>query len=177
MTPEAVVMLVLVAFMIHEFEEIVFIKPWLSRQRANRRISSHPFSAMRDLSTSTIALLIAEEFIVFSGVALSAVLFGWYSLFEGFLLLYSLHLVGHILEPLRYRCNTPSFATSILTLPLCVFALYYLSTHGLVSAVWVALCSVAMAVIVGLNFRLIFGIAPIVERYVRDYSNGNCVSH
>lgn len=170
MTPEAVVLLVIVVFMIHEFEEIVFIKPWLSRQRANSRISSHPFSAMHNISTSTIAVLIAEEYIVFSGIALSAVLFGWYSLFEGFLLLYSLHLVGHIFEPMRYRSNTPSFVTSVLTLPWCIFGLYYLGGHGLVTALWVALWFVVMAIMVGLNFRLIYGIAPIVERYLLDYS-------
>jgi len=170
MTPEAAILLVVVIFMIHEFEEIVFIKPWLSRQRDNMRISSHPFSAIRNISTSTIALLIAEEFIVFSCIALAAVLLSWYSLFEGFLLLYSLHLVVHIFEPIRYKCNTPSFVTSVLTLPGCVFGLYYLGMHGLVSVPWVAIWFVVTAIIVILNFRLIYGIAPLVEKYLRDYS-------
>lgn len=75
-TPEAVVLLVIVIFMFHEFEEIVFIKPWLSRQRNNLRVSSHLFSAMRNISTSTIALLIAEEFIFFSCIARAAVELG-----------------------------------------------------------------------------------------------------
>lgn len=107
MTSEAVVLLVIIVFMLHEFEEIVFIKPWLSRQIDNMRISSHPFWVMRNISTSTIALLIAEEFIFFSGIALAAVLFGWYALFEGLLLVYVLHLVGHIVEPIRYKCRHP----------------------------------------------------------------------
>ncbi len=170
MNPEAVVLLVMVAFMLHEFEEIVFIKPWLSRQRDNTRIASHPFSAMRNISTSTIALLIAEEFTVFSGIALSAVLFEGYALFEGFLLLYTLHLVSHILEPIRYKCNTPSFVTSVLTLPACIFGLYYLGAHGLVSVPWAAIWFVVMAIIVALNFRLLYGIAPRVEQYLREYS-------
>lgn len=170
MTPEVVVLLVIVIFMIHEFEEIVFIKPWLSRQRDNLRVSSHPFSALRNISTSTIALLIAEEFMFFSGIALAAVLFGWYALFEGLLLAYVLHLVGHIVEPIRYKCRTPSFVTSVLTLPWCVFGLYYLGVHGLVSVLWVAIWFVVTAIIVILNFRLIYGIAPLVEKYLRDYS-------
>lgn len=170
MTPEAIVLLVIIVFMLHEFEEIIFIKPWLSRQRENTRISSHPFSAMRNISTSTIALLIAEEFILFSGIALAAVLLRCYSLFEGFLLLYSLHLVGHIFEPIRYKCSTPSFVTSVLTLPWCVFGLYYLGAHGLVTVLWVAIWFVVTAIIVFLNFRLIYGIAPLVEQYLQDYS-------
>src|SRR5574341_1863567 len=170
MTPEVIVLLVIVMFMTHEFEEIIFIKPWLSRQRDNMRVSSHPFSAMRNISTSTIALLIAEEFIVFSCIALATVLWKWYSLFEGFLLLYSLHLVGHIFEPIRYKCNTPSFITSVLTLPACVFGLYYLGVHRLVTVLWVAIWFVIMAIMLILNFRLIYGIAPLVEKYLRDYS-------
>jgi hypothetical protein len=66
MSNDTIVWLTVVLFVLHEFQEIIFIKPWVARYSGDPRMARHAFMAMKDVSTSAIAMMIGEEFLLFS---------------------------------------------------------------------------------------------------------------
>ena len=116
MSRDTIVWLSVVLFMVHEFEEIIFIRPWLSRFRDDPRARRQAFWGFRSFSTPTLAAMIFEEFVLFSLIALVSVVTGYLPLIAGFLIPYALHLLGHVLEALRLRMRTPSAVTAAPTL-------------------------------------------------------------
>lgn len=135
MIVEDVVWLSLAVTMIHEFEEIIFIEPFLRRTRDDPRAAELPFHSSRGTSTSVIAAMIGLNFVLFTGFALVATSFRWYSFYFGFLAVFTLHLLGHAVETIRLRRYTPSTVTSFLTLPWMIYAIWYLPHHHYVSLV------------------------------------------
>ena len=63
-------------FLVHKFEEIVFIKPWLRRRRNDPRARRTAFWSFADTTTSTIAALIFEEYVLFVIIAFISVSMG-----------------------------------------------------------------------------------------------------
>jgi hypothetical protein len=166
MSNDTIVWLTVVLFVLHEFQEIIFIKPWVARNSGDPRMARHAFMAMKDVSTSAIAMMIGEEFLLFSVFAACAVFAGWYSFFWGFLLLYTAHLVGHIAETRQYGWNTPSFLTSVIALPWCVYALYALMHLHLAAPVASAVWAVVFTPVITLNFRFIYWLAPRADAWL-----------
>ena len=163
MSLDTVVWISVTLFLVHEFEEIVFIRPWLVRHRDDPRAQRQVFWSWRRTSTSTIAAMIFEEYVIFTAVAFTATLTHQPALFAGLLIPYALHLVGHIAEAIRLRMRTPSLVTSAVTLPWFVYAtidLIIRSPAPLMVAVWTAAFTLAIAA----NFALIYRLKPIVER-------------
>jgi Protein of unknown function with HXXEE motif len=57
MSTDTMLWLVVVAFMVHEFEEVVFLQPWLAKHADDDRIVPRAFRSLRGISNSTFALL------------------------------------------------------------------------------------------------------------------------
>ena len=99
-----IIMLFLLVFMIHEYEEIIMFRRWIDRNREELRkrfpkIESFftrqgPF----DYSTSTFAVGTAHEFILVSVVSFYSVWTGQYQLWFAALTGYSVHLLMHIVQ-------------------------------------------------------------------------------
>lgn len=125
---ELLMMLLPVAFMIHEYEEIIMFKGWLTKNRIQlkRRFPKiatfmeqhHVF----DLSTSSFAVGTAHNFVListatFAGIWLEAYQWWWVALVG-----HTAHLVVHLAQWAIYRRHLPVIATTILTLPYCIYA-------------------------------------------------------
>lgn len=156
-----------VLFLIHEFEEIVMIHPWLARHKNDPRARQQAFWSLRRDSTSTIALLIFEEFILFTALALASVVADYPPVFVGLLAPYTLHLVGHVIEAMKLRMITPSVLTSVVTLPWYGYVIGYSVIQdgdipGLV--VWTLICSV----LVGANFATIYALKPRLNSWLSE---------
>ncbi|WP_437770442.1 HXXEE domain-containing protein [Arthrobacter sp. KNU40] len=173
MTAEIVIWISVALFIVHEFEEIVFVKPWLSRCRDHPRASRQAFWSFRDTSTSTIALLIFEEFVLVGAVATIAMMTGRAEVFAGLLIPYALHLVVHILEVARVRLLTPSFITAVITLPWYIYAIPTLTKHANGDLAAVALWGGLFVVLMFANFALIYWLRPRIERFLwKSYAGG-----
>lgn len=61
MSLDLIVRISVALFLVHEFEEIIFIRAWLDRHQDDPRVSRQAFWSFRDTSTATIAALIFEE--------------------------------------------------------------------------------------------------------------------
>jgi hypothetical protein len=162
MSRDTIVWLSVVLFMVHEFEEIIFIRPWLSRFRDDPRARRQAFWGFRSFSTPTLAAMIFEEFVLFSLIALVSVVTGYLPLIAGFLIPYALHLLGHVLEALRLRMRTPSAVTAALTLPWYGYAIWALASGG---RAWEAIAwAVGLSLVISANFDLIYRLRPRLER-------------
>jgi len=142
---------------IHEFEEIVFIEPFLRRTRDDPRSPQLPFQSSRGTSTSTIAFNIGLNFVLFTAFTLVAVIFNWYSFLWGFLVVFTLHLVGHVTETLRLRRYTPSTVTGFATLPWMLYAVWYLPHYHHVRGPSGVVALIAMMVVADIDLRFLHG--------------------
>lgn len=114
-------------FMIHEFDEIVLIKPWIESQKDNLAYQQEMFIKGRKVypSTESTALLIGEEFLLASIISLVASYFNSPELSIALLTGHLLHLLGHIGEWLRYRRFVPGAFTALVTFPILLIWLVY----------------------------------------------------
>lgn len=123
---KAVVWLFPILFIFHDFEEIIFMQPWISKNRhylckrfptLSKRLLPH----FDNLSTSSFAFGVAEEFILISIITVISYVTNWYILWVGLFIAFTLHLVIHCLQALIVRQYVPAIITSIICLPICIY--------------------------------------------------------
>ena len=111
-----IIMLFLLVFMIHEYEEIIMFRRWIDRNREELRErfpkieSFFTRHGLFDYSTSTFAVGTGHEFILVSVVSFCSVWTGQF------------HLLMHIVQWIVYRKYVPVIITSLLTLPYCIYS-------------------------------------------------------
>ncbi|AGK95508.1 HXXEE domain-containing protein [Clostridium pasteurianum] len=114
-----------ILFMIHDFEEIIMINPWKKRNREyieeikNKRI---PFEF--NASTAAFAIAVAEEFLIISIVTLISYVIYSYAIWYGLFIAFTLHLIFHLFQWLRFKKYVPSTITSVLFIPICFYMIY-----------------------------------------------------
>ena len=106
-------------FMLHEFDEIILIRPWISQNQDHQGYQKEMFIARRGsyLSAESIALMIAEEFLLAFILLLLAILFRIPELALAIGFCNTLHLLGHIWVPGGFTALT-TFPILILVLVL-----------------------------------------------------------
>jgi len=124
-----------IVFMIHDFEEIIMMKPWAAKnsaeiQRRFPALASRVLPQLNRLSTSSFALAVAEEFVLLSALTYFAVEYELYAVWAGVLLAFFIHLLVHIIQFLLYRNYIPVILTTLITSLYCVFALYYMNLYN-----------------------------------------------
>ena len=129
MNIDTVIWLLPAVFMVHDFEEIIFMKAWLNRNASRLRtrfprIASRIIPHLESLSTEAFALCVAEEFILLCLAVLLMAENGWYSAFAGLVLAYGAHLIVHLVQALAFRSYIPAVLMSLLTAPYCFWALF-----------------------------------------------------
>lgn len=174
MTAATLVYITIVLFLVHEFEEMIMIAPWIRRQMrcGSARTRTHYFvHRFAGASQAVIVLMIGIEFLILSAVTITVLTTGWYSLMIGFLIPYVLHLVGHITEWFIYRSYTPSLATSVITLLPCVSVAVALYIVADVTPVSVAASAAVMTLLFAANFGIIQVLEPKAQRWFHSYEN------
>jgi len=132
---ETLIWLFPIAFMLHEFEEILFMKPWIKRNKstiAARFLFLAPrFNTFtKGFSTRKFTLIVAEEFVLVSAIVFVSVGLSWYNLFVGVLMAYALHLLVHLVQFVVYRRYIPAIVTTIVTAPYVIYAIFYMLSRG-----------------------------------------------
>ncbi|WP_303975435.1 HXXEE domain-containing protein [Streptococcus merionis] len=114
-------------FMLHEFEEMVMVKPWIEAQKDIPAYQKELFIQGRKHypSTESIALMIGEEFLLVSLISIIASICDLPELALALLIGHLFHLLAHIGEWLRYRRFVPGSCTVLLTFPILVGGLLY----------------------------------------------------
>ena len=149
-----------VIFMFHEFEEIIFLKYWLKKDKdyLNNyfpKIGSKIYLQYSKFTTAGFTLAIAEEFIIISILTYFAIIFNnyyiWFTVFMGF----SIHIVIHIIQWIIYRKYIPTILTSILVLPYCIYGFIICINNGINNLFWIIICSIIGIVGVIINLKFI----------------------
>ena len=148
---ESILWLLPVVFMIHDFEEIVMMKPWLMKngrtlRRRFPRLTDYLLPGLENMTTSGFALAVAEEFLLLSVLTFIAVEFAVYNLWTGLLLAFFAHLLVHMVQFLLYRRYVPVIVTSLPAILYCLVAALALDGRRLIdwdAAIWWGIgCSV-----------------------------------
>lgn len=136
---ELIMILLPVVFMLHEYEEIIMFKNWLSNNRNELKRRFPKFEQFLaggghfDYSTATFAVGTAHEFLLISIVSFGAVCCDayqwWFAVFAG----HFIHLIVHLAQWAIYRKYVPVIITTILTLPYCIYAFAEFSKASILS--------------------------------------------
>ena len=115
-----------ILFIFHDFEEIIFMRAWISKNRSylsNKfpRLSKKLLPHFDNITTSSFALGVAEEFILISIITIISYVTNWYNLWIGSFIAFTLHLVVHCFQALIVRKYVPAIVTSIICLPICMY--------------------------------------------------------
>lgn len=119
-----IILLLPVLFMIHDFEEIIMFRKWLTQ---NSTDISNRFPKLRTIlaranaiSTPAFTLAVAEEFVLLVVISFSAVYYSYYYLWLAAFMAFFLHLFIHISQCLVFRRYIPGIITSVLLVPVCI---------------------------------------------------------
>ena len=116
----------IVLFMIHEFEEIIFIKKFIEKNKIVKHMKNELFLKKKENypSTETISLMIAEEFIISSILLFIASEFNIYEIVLSLFIVYIVHLIPHMYDAVKYRKFSPGSRTSFVIFPLGILIIW-----------------------------------------------------
>ena len=173
----SIMWLLLVIFMIHDFEEIIMLKPWLDREAGRLqarfpRLAAWMLPHLTRLSTSAFALAVAEEFVLLSVITLVAVEWELYALWAGTALAICVHLAVHGLQFVVYGRYVPALITSVLCAPAGIVLVAYLNAQRPLRWPYVAvMTAVALGVVIA-NVAVAHALAAGFEGWLRRRSEG-----
>ncbi|GBU24390.1 hypothetical protein R83H12_01020 [Fibrobacteria bacterium R8-3-H12] len=149
-----------IMFMLHDFEEIIFFKYWLNKnkdylQNKFPKIGPKIYSHCSKFTAAGFALAIAEEFIIISLLTYISIImqnfYIWFTVFMGF----SIHIIIHILQFIVYRKYIPTIITSILVLPYCIYGFIFYLNNEAYKIEWIIICSIIGIIGVMINLKFI----------------------
>jgi hypothetical protein len=171
MKTETIMWLLPIVFMIHDFEEIIMMKPWVTKNSAfiaSRfpRLAARMLGHFEGLSTSAFALAVLAMFLLVSTVTLISVELELYALWAGVLIGFLVHLLVHIGQFIVVRRYVPVVITSIIAAPYCVWALIVVNErHPLPPGPTLAWSAVAI-VVIAVSLPLVHASAARFERWL-----------
>ncbi|HWR30116.1 MAG TPA: HXXEE domain-containing protein [Negativicutes bacterium] len=147
------------AFMIHDFEEIIFFPSWLTKNIDNirakyPRIAKMVQSRLGNLSSASFALAVFEEFIVLVVLTFVCVEYDFYSFYATLVAAYLFHVLVHVIQSIALQRYIPAVGSAVLTAIYCVYTLYVLDSIGYLNwqYIWRALPIVIIAMVLNLFF-------------------------
>jgi len=162
-----------VIFMLHDFEEIIMLRPWFAQNEALLRVRFPRVAArllphFKRLSTSSFALAVAEEFLVMSVITIITVELELYALWSAVVLAFLLHLLFHMGQYLMYRRYIPVIFLSVPAAIFCGWAVFQLNQfRPLVWSDVLLLTPLAVIALMG-NLLIAHGLALRFERFLRE---------
>ncbi|WP_059045512.1 HXXEE domain-containing protein [Paenibacillus rubinfantis] len=135
----SLVWLFLVAFVIHDMEEVIWVGPWAKRNR-QKVVAAVPvrmkrsLTQMLNITSSQFAVAVLLEFIVFVPFTLMAAEQGGFFVFLSFNTLFFVHVFTHVAQSLYLKMYTPGVVTAVLiVLPYSLLLFKRLLSENLVT--------------------------------------------
>lgn len=154
--------------MIHEFEEIVFMKWWIRKNSESillkfPRLGARIIQQQKSLSTEQFTLIVAEEFIIVFLIIIISALTSNYNLYLGLVFAYSIHLLVHIIQSIVIWQYTPAIVTSIITGLYCIYVFYYFINNDLIDFTKTIFYSIGLTLFVFINLRVMHFLAKKIK--------------
>jgi hypothetical protein len=130
---QTLMMMFPVVFMFHDFEELCFLESWI---RKNADYLRSTFIGKNRLKlegypTSAMGIAIMMMFWFVSATSILSVMFSFYTLFAAAMIVFMIHNVFHIIQPILLRRYVPAMGSSIITLPYPLYVLNYMNRLNL----------------------------------------------
>ncbi|HLO16032.1 MAG TPA: HXXEE domain-containing protein [Anaerolineales bacterium] len=172
MKTETIMWLLPIVFMIHDFEEIIMFRAWLTtdgdkvRQRFPRR-GVQFLRPLESLSTAAMAMGIAVVFLVLSVSTILAVELSFYNFWAGLLLGFFIHLIAHIGQYILMKRYVPCVITSVLGSVYCIWALGQMSSLLNWPAVggWTAFAGALIVVVLSIAHK----VGALFEHFLQSH--------
>lgn len=161
--------IIIVLFMIHEFEEIIFIKKFIEKNKVVKDMKSELFVKKKESypSTETTSLMIAEEFIILSTLLFIASEFSMYEIVLSLFIVYIAHLVPHIYDALKYKKFSPGSRTSFIIFPLGILIIWNVILNKEINLVILISCVIIIGFLMILNLLFLHKISKKIDKYLR----------
>ena len=144
-------------FMVHEFEEIIYVRPYIKWHREDEKFAAEMFVAGGDKnypSTESIALMIGEEFVLSVIIMLVGIAVGSIEIVLAPFIAFTLHLIPHALEALRFPDWAPGSRTAVLLFVPSVAIIVAAIMTQPIQPFWLAMWTVVIGVFLLANLRL-----------------------
>ena len=133
---KTIVWLLPIVFIFHDFEEIIFFRSWITKNKETLskkypKLSKRFFARFENLSVQAFSLAVAEEFVLLSAITIWSVVFESYLLWLGIFLGFFVHLFVHLIQWVVFRKYIPAIYTSVISLIYCSFALNFMLKNNL----------------------------------------------
>ena len=158
----------IVLFMIHEFEEIIFIKKFIEKNKVVKDMKNELFVKKKESypSTETTSLMIAEEFIILSTLLFIVSEISMYEMVLSLFIVYIAHLVPHMYDALRYRKFSPGSRTSFIIFPLGILIIWNVILNKEINFVIFILCVIIIGFMMILNLIFLHKISKKIDKYL-----------
>ncbi|AQS05117.1 HXXEE domain-containing protein [Clostridium beijerinckii] len=122
---QAIIWFFPIVFIIHDFEEIIFIQSWINKNRYYLsekfpKLSKNLFPHFDNITAASFAFGVAEEFILIIIITIISYKTNWFNLWIGLFIAFTTHLIIHCFQALIIRKYVPAIVTSIIFLPICI---------------------------------------------------------
>ncbi|WP_027398966.1 HXXEE domain-containing protein [Anaerovorax odorimutans] len=141
-------------FIFHDFEEIIFMKTWFEKNKADiqrkyPKLAKKALSHINNITTSSFAFAVWEEFVLLTVLTLITYKYETYTLWLGIFFVFTFHLIIHCVQAIMMKCYVPVVATSIILLPLCFYVIKtFLSIYSVVYIKLLAVVLIAAVLII-----------------------------
>lgn len=123
MVTTAFYILFILAFIVHDGEEVAVLHKWVM-SHGDALYAKHPmlrrlFNYIRKLNTKSFAIAALEELVLLIAITVYALIGGPYAveLWTAIFMAFSIHLIVHVIQAIVVRGYVPGLVSSILLLP------------------------------------------------------------
>jgi hypothetical protein len=119
MSLEAYMLLLPIAFMLHELEEIALLPDWFNRHITGN-VKFPRFIRQIHMANPKVTFIVLEEFIILSALVVYCVATASVNLFTALLLVYVIHIGGHIVQSLLVGKFMPGLRCGLISVVICI---------------------------------------------------------
>jgi len=168
MKPEILIWLFPIVFMIHEFEEIIFMRWWVKKNKEQilnkyPKLGKQVLGQFDIVSTEAFSLIVAEEFLIVSFIGIFSAFTNNYDLYIGLILAFSIHLLTHLIQSIVLKRYTPAIITTLMTSIFCAYAFVKMMNSELLSFNRTLIFTAVLTVIVFLNLKIMYSLVKKIK--------------
>jgi hypothetical protein len=157
-------------FMIHEFEEIICFKSWVTKNGLWLTDKYPKFAKqiahIGQLSVPAFSIAVLEEFILVSITIVLALTLQWYSVWIAVFTAFTFHILLHIVQWIVVRKYIPVIITSLLSLPYLIWGLSRILNEFSLSMIMI--CFVSGTLVAILNLYFVHKFASLYDRTIKN---------
>ena len=161
-----------ILFMFHDFEEIIFMRAWINKNKSDLCerfpvLSKKLLPHFDNITTSSFALGVAEEFILISVITIVTYMTHWYDLWIGTFIAFTLHLLIHCVQVIIVRKYLPVIVTSVICLPICIYIIIQVIQITTINSI--ILYSILSFIMMIINIGVIHKFMNIFGKWIARY--------